>query len=217
MGAQMREPLYIMWSIQESLLQQYRAMAVSLMGLISAGILVAVSFISSNWMNYDGLLAGKQSISASNFPKVATELVLFIMLVALIYLGFSASISFRKITKQRAEIITFFQNLILAEDSGNLEKLCDLHNLPYPVDPLILLRHRSNQKMVTLEFERFISKGNFRSFETSVNSTGSPNQDQKVRHSIARSFLATKLFKVFNIFFSLCALYTFFVLIHILI
>lgn len=200
-----------MWALQEGLLQQYRAMAISLMGLISAGILVSVSFISGNWENYGELPV----YFDKDFPKIVTDLVILMMLIALIYLGFSTSISFRRITLQRGQIVTFVQNLLLAEDSGQLETLCYSYKIPYPIDPIVFLRRQSNSKMEPLAFERELNSEGFNSFLARLLETGGRNSDPETQHNMARNFLSTALFRVFNVFFSLCAIYALFVIIHI--
>jgi predicted exporter len=112
----MRQDIYQMWSIQESLLQQYRGLAITLMGLIAAGILVAMSRLSDGWDQLSGLLpailAGEATLRA------LADLAIFAMMVTLLVLGIRAGIFFRKITGQRARFVTFYQNLLLAEENG---------------------------------------------------------------------------------------------------
>lgn len=201
-----------MWSIQEGLLQQYRSMAVSLMGLISAGLLVTISHISGNWLNYESIMLKPPT----DWLKQLSDLTILAMLAALLILGFSASSSFIKVTRKRGEFVTFYQNLLLAEDSSQLEKICVGNNIPYPVDPIILLRRFSNPQMESFAFERKIAAADFNSFCHRVNEIGGRNEDPLVRHNAARSFLSKILFRVFNVFFGLCSTYGMFVVAHLL-
>jgi len=206
----MRNDIYQMWSIQEGLLQQYRGMAITLMGLISAGILVAISHISANWATLDGILADPEKYSL----RAATDGVIYLMLVTLLVLGWRARRYFRNITRQRGQIVTFYQNLLLAEENGVLETIAGRHGIPYPVELLGVLRRISNPNFRPLTFEKHIAPENFVAFEYDIAQTDTANEDPNTRHDDARKFLSSALFNVFLCFFSLTGLYAALTIIH---
>lgn len=208
----MRQDIYQMWSIQESLLQQYRGMAITLMGLIAAGILVAMSRLADAWDNLGGavpaLMKGQPDL------RVFADLAIFAMMLTLLLLGVRAGIYFKRITRQRARFVTFYQNLLLAEESGQLQTIATRHGIPYPVDLLGALRRISNTGFTPLSFEKHIDSAGFAAFENEILQTGAANARPEIRHSMARKFLSDSIYSVFNWFFFFCGIHALITILH---
>lgn len=208
----MRQDIYQMWSIQESLLQQYRGMAITLMGLIAAGILVAMSRLSDAWNTLDGripfLLKGSADL------RVIADLAIFAMMLTLLLLGIRAARYFKRITRQRAMYVTFYQNLLLAEENGKLQLIAARHGIPYPIDLLGALRRMSNDRFTPLTFERHLDTAKFISFQHEIMQSDGANSRQEVRHNLARKFLSDSIYSVFNWFFFFCVIHALITLLH---
>lgn len=208
----MRQDIYLMWSIQESLLQQYRVMAITLMGLIAAGILVAMSRLSDAWVDLEGSITElwQDNLDLRNLA----DLTIFAMLLTLLLLGVRAGLFFHKITRERAGFVTFYQNLLLAEEAGQLEVIAARHGVQYPVELLGVLRRLSNRRFTPLSFERHIHTHKFDDFRNEILQIETANSRPEIRHNVARNFLSDSIFFVFYCFFFFCGIHALITLVH---
>ena len=101
--------------------------------------------------------------------------------------------------------VTFFQNLIIAEESGALPDIAQRHGVPYPL-PTLSLHRRLSPGFRPMSFETASLQG-FDSFRQEVLQVGSANANEQTRHNLARGFLSRILYTVFRVFFVLTALY----------
>lgn len=197
----MRPEIYSMWAIQENLLQQYRIIAVTLMGLISAGILVAVSQVRETLDKFENLFDRFPAFDRFDFSSV----IVLTLLITLLILGTITSWKMRNLTNKRGRIVTFYQNLLIAEECEILQVIAERHEIAYPVELLRLHRKFVNIKSMPLSFEPGTKNENVSRFINEIMQIGGHNEFDKERHDSAREFLKNHIYFVFNIFFFITA------------
>ena len=185
-----RAELFSFWQLKENLLQSYRIMAISLLGLISAGILVIITYFLQN----------RRGITWAQ-DDYKLDLVLLLLFLTLLVLGAAGTNRFKKITSDRASIVTFFQNLLLAEEAGKLSYILKKHHLPEDIKSLHLHR-KITQKANILPFEfDYDGKSNMDGFTREMSLRGSELGQSFKRHHMTRKFLSEFIYDVFYAFY----------------
>jgi hypothetical protein len=203
---EMRDQIVEMWTIQEGLLQQYRAMAITLLGLISAGILVAISQLADSWNAMDGALP-KLFAGGGQFVMWA-ELVIYAMFLTLLGLGIFTSRRFRKLAEERGRYVTFFQNLLVAEEAGKLAGICDRSGLDYPLRIMHVFRNISAAPGYRpMSFETPLPAQVITAFRNEIMQLGGANENPDIRHHATRKFLSYWIYFVFDVFFGFAGLF----------
>ena len=193
-----RTELFSFWQLQENLLQNYRVMAITLLGLISAGILVIITYFLQNRLEITYVE-----------DVYRLDLVLLLLFMTLLVLGITGTNRFKKITRDRAFIVTFFQNLLLAEEAGKLSDILKKYNLPQDIKSLHL--HRMiTQKAKTLPFQ-YEYDGDMEGFTRTMSLRYSELGQSFNRHHMTRKFLSDFIYEVFYAFY-IFALITFCIL-----
>ncbi len=203
---ELRSEIYTMWNIQESLLQQYRGMAITLLGLISAGQLVAISHLSNQW---DAMsCAGEQFFTGAPPIRFLADLSIWVMLCVLLGFGIWASVHFKRTTNRRASYVTFFQNALIAEENDALRDIVETHGLRYPVRLLTIFRRLSNTNFSRMSFEPDLDPAAVQALLDEIMQKGAgriPTEyDYPVpreRHDLTRRFLKSAIYSVFIFFF----------------
>jgi hypothetical protein len=193
--------LLSMWTIQESLLQQYRSMAITLLGLLSAGILVIIANFIDNWDKIGGIFYGDK-------PKLSiiVTILAIILYVILLVLGITGTMKFKSITTQRAIFVTFYQNLTIAFEANTLRAIAERHSIPYPPPILHLQRLIIERKGIEpLRYEMDLRK-NAEGFIAEILEKGGRNEDWRIRHYTVRNFLSGFIYSVFTAFFIISSL-----------
>ena len=185
-----RAELFSFWQIQENLLQNYRVMAITLLGLISAGILVIITYFLQNRLQITYL----KDVNKLDF-------VLLLLFLTLLILGITGTNRFKKITSDRASIVTFFQNLLLAEEAGKLSDILKRFNLPEDIKSLHLHR-KITQKANALPFEyEYDGDSDIEGFTREISLRGSELGQTFNRHHMTRKFLSEFIYDVFYAFY----------------
>lgn len=191
-----RDDIKYFWNIQEGLLQQYRIMAITLLGLLAAGILVLVSFLLSE---------GAATSWAQD--RYFETLILLIMFFTLWLLGIVGTHNFRLIILERSRMVTFFQNMLIADESGKLDDIIAKSGAPKKLPLMYVCRrigsHRLRPAMLPLEAGIDFNADLF------VNELYLENEvvnNWRLRHHKTRPFLSKFIFIVFYLFFVLSGL-----------
>lgn len=201
-----------MWKIQEDLLQQYRGKAITMLGLIAAALMVLISLLISSWDEVEGVFL--QLFCQGNLEMIDAFIFITLVIYAvLLFLGWQGNRKFKGICLARQKYVTFFQNLLIAEESGKLKDICSALAIPYPVKQNTILRHLESIKP-PLSFERRIDRQNLARFIDTILQSGEKNQDDRVRHGATRNFLKSWIFSVYNFFFFLSTVQFFIVVLH---
>ncbi|MCC5991586.1 MAG: hypothetical protein JJT99_03585 [Rhodobacteraceae bacterium] len=201
-----------MWKIQEDLLQQYRGMAITMLGLIAAALMVLISLFVSSWTRVEGVIL---RLFSPGMPELSDAFILvtFIIYAVLLFLGWQGNVRFKGICATRAKHVTFFQNLHIAEEAGKLQDICAAANTPYPIMHITLLRHIDGLK-TPLSFEAPFKKKDMQKFHDIILQTGQKTEDDRIRHDRTRGFLKSWIFTVYNVFFSLATIQLLISVIH---
>src|SRR5690625_1449457 len=183
-----RNEILQMWHMQDSLLQQYRVMAITLLGLISAGVLVLIS----------GLINEATGYGNTEIPYVYLSIIK-ILYVILLYLGIRGTLSFKKICKAREETVYFFANLQIMAESGVLSDRMRELGIEAPLPIFTILRERSVK----------LNQGKKSSSESTTiqNLIDICEADSRIRKGKTRKFLSSFLFIVFHLFFLVSSLF----------
>lgn len=185
--------IYTMWQIQENLLQQYRSMAITLFSLMLACILVFLSY----FYDHHG------DISLFRDPHYINAMGLM-LIVSMHIMGIWGLISFKIICDQRARFVTFFQNLLLAAESGNLKKIIEKHKIENELCLMSIFRN-IDRVSIPMPYE---SGNKYKDFISEILIFNSMRSAPKRRHYAARDFISKYFFRLFYILFVFTALIT---------
>jgi hypothetical protein len=187
-----KSELYALWQIEEGLLQQYRSMAITLLGLIAAGLLVIIAYIMQTFSQFSYV-----------HDQFFGQAVVIFIYSTLLFLGIYGNWNFQNICEQRSAIVTFFQNLIIAEENDALDKILDKHKIEKKI-PFISIRRRINSpESIPLPFE-YQAGGNLSEFIIEMRQSRSLLGQSYLRHARARYFLSTFIYRVYSVFFFFC-------------
>jgi len=181
-----------MWQIQESLLQHYRTMAATTLGLVCTSILV---FTSKYYSEFD-----KNNFNFTNDKFFINGLGL-ILLGSLHVLAVWGCYSFQQVCSHRAKVVTFFQNLLVAQENGTLNERLKAHGLPKNVAVVTLLRHMKSNNSTTGTMTRRDYAGFTKEFLDEARQLAHDRKRKSVR-----SFLQHYFFLMFYITFLFTAM-----------
>lgn len=188
--------IQFLWNIQEGLLQQYRIMAITLLGLIAAGILVLISF-----------LLGDDAASNWRTDEFGTTVILLLMFGTLWFLGIVGTHQFRRIILERSHIVTFFQNMLIAAESGKLDDIVARSGVPEKIPFMFIFRRIQSRGVhpIPLPLEACISF-DVDLFIREISLEKEFVGDWRLRHHKTRAFLSSFIFAVFYVFYALSGL-----------
>ncbi len=189
-----KSELYAMWNIQEQLLQHYRTFAITLLSIICASIfLYLIKYYGDILQPHFGITNDRGWVN----------LIGFVILVILHVMAFSSNTYFKDMCKTRAELVTLFQNMLIAEENKKLSELLKKHGIPKDTSLVTLIRNKDGKARI-LPFE--LVQGNYKGFFEEIMVPKRENYNTYKRYTSSRLFLQFQMFPIFYMMFTITAI-----------
>lgn len=215
MAEPLKDEIYQLWKIQEDLLQNYRIIAITLMGLVSAGCLVLMSNLDTSWPKYSGILYKAYTTPGYRPLFVVSMSIKIFLLISLWWLGWKGTQYFKKITDNRALYVTVFQDLLVMYENGELDAVLAEHNIEESEHgpPLFMIVRAwtgpSGRHNILTGKEEEIDERLTSFINVMKKNARNPN-----RHDLTRNYLKGAIYRVYNVFWFFLSLYIVIFLLH---